>query len=267
MTVTLVTGSEGFIGKHVLRVAKRGDNIAYGVDCTGNPDFVVDLTDPQDTLSVLTKINPDLIINCAGEIGEHQSWQDPIRHWRNNAFAASVLFDVARRIGVEQVLHLSTSALDHFAVETPYLITKWASEWAAYLSRQQGLNIKVIRLHNPYGPGQREDFIIPKFINLVQRGEKITVGRNARDYVYVGDVAWHLVNVAPQINEDYWDLGTGTSVTDAEVAYAVMHVLQKQVDVEFTSDNNPTVRLARNRPYKQDFLSLAEGLGMLCRSL
>lgn len=82
--------------------------------------------------------------------------------------------------------------------KTVYAITKLAGEefCKAYAQRFPELSYVILRYFNTYGPYQIAQFVIPKFIRSIQRGEPPIIygnGSQTRSYCYVSDTAWATV--------------------------------------------------------------------------
>ena len=75
----------------------------------------------------------------------------------------------------------------------PYAATKAGAEFLAKsYHRSFGMPIIITRGNNVYGPHQYPEKLIPKFINQLMRGRKLTLhgnGTNKRNFLYVEDVA------------------------------------------------------------------------------
>lgn len=82
--------------------------------------------------------------------------------------------------------------------KTVYAITKLAGEefCKAYAQRFPGFSYVILRYFNTYGPYQIAQFVIPKFIRSIQKGEPPIIygdGSQKRSYCYVSDTAWATV--------------------------------------------------------------------------
>ena len=77
--------------------------------------------------------------------------------------------------------------------KTIYGITKLMGEQQCIAFKQKfGLDYTILRFFNTYGPGQKNNFAITKFINLAKQNKKIIIngnGNQLRSYMYVSDAA------------------------------------------------------------------------------
>jgi UDP-glucuronate 4-epimerase len=75
---------------------------------------------------------------------------------------------------------------------SPYAMTKLAGEMAGHVaSHLTGLRFIALRFFTVYGPSQRPDLAIHKFIRAIEKGQAIPVygdGATSRDYTYVDDI-------------------------------------------------------------------------------
>ena len=118
-----------------------------------------------------------------------------------------VLLESAKVAGIKRFIHVSTDevygeqradqdAMDEEQVlepTNPYAATKAGAEFLAKsYHRSFGMPIVITRGNNVYGPHQYPEKLIPKFINQLTRGRKVTLhgtGQNKRNFLFVEDVA------------------------------------------------------------------------------
>jgi UDP-glucuronate 4-epimerase len=222
----LLTGGAGFIGSHLVR-ALLGDK-DLRITCIDNFDPFyprqVKLLNTEDfekhlqvtmfdrnleDLSVheLKMILPqpvDVIIHLAAKAGVRPSIADPMAYQRTNVLGTQMLLDFARDTGVKQFVFASSSSVygvnpnfpwkedDRLMPISPYAMTKLAGEMAGHVSSHlYGIRFIALRFFTVYGPSQRPDLAIHKFIRSILKEQPITVfgdGSTSRDYTYVDDI-------------------------------------------------------------------------------
>lgn len=218
----LITGSRGFIGSMLME--RLGEH-AVGYDIADG----LDLCDYDQLDKEVAKLSGlELIINCAGAVGEGASVDNPLLHWRANLLAPATLFDVALQHNIK-VIHLSSSAAQN--LDTPYAASKFAAEVAADHAVQRGADIVCFRLHNIYGPGQPLTHAVPAIMDKVAAGLAVFVGKNSRDYIYKDDVADIMLNIGPELTPGVYDLGTGHGTSDYQLALSIEQVLGKEASI------------------------------------
>uniref|UniRef100_A0A7S1CN91 NAD(P)-binding domain-containing protein n=1 Tax=Bicosoecida sp. CB-2014 TaxID=1486930 RepID=A0A7S1CN91_9STRA len=224
----LVTGGAGFIASHVvIRLVKNYpqyhivnfDKLDY---CSSlkNLDSISDA--PNYTFIKGSVCSPDLvnyvlrtekithIMHFAAQTHVDNSFGNSFTFTENNILGTHVLLEGAKLLKsqLKLFLHVSTDEVygegkegDDAAMHegsileptNPYAATKAGAEYLvkAY-ARSFGLPTLITRGNNVYGPHQFPEKIIPKFINQLLRGHKVTLhgdGQNTRNYLFVEDVA------------------------------------------------------------------------------
>ncbi len=223
----LVTGAAGFIGSHVSEsLVARGDRV-IGLD---NFDPYYDLAikrrnltdlqasdrfrliegDIRDLAAVeeaFTAEGPvDGVIHLAARAGVRPSIEQPVEYATTNVEGTVNLLEAARRHEVGRFVFGSSSSV-YGASNTvpfsedqttdrpisPYAATKIAGEALCYTWRHlYGLPMVVLRFFTVFGPRQRPDLAINKFVRLLEAGEPIPQfgdGSSSRDYTFVADIA------------------------------------------------------------------------------
>jgi len=107
----LVTGADGFVGRHLMEhLATSGDD-AVGVDRE------CDVTDPGSVFDVLERVRPDVIYHLAALTAVGESWSDPVEYTRVNVLGTKNVLDAARDVAPSARVVLVSSA-DVYGVVT-----------------------------------------------------------------------------------------------------------------------------------------------------
>ena len=147
----------------------------------------------------------DAVIHLAAKAGVRPSIEDPVGYQRANVIATQNLLEFAREEGIRQFVFASSSSVygvnprvpwredDHVLQPiSPYASTKVSGELLGHVySHLYGIRFLALRFFTVFGPRQRPDLAINKFVRLIEAGEPIPVfgdGSTRRDYTYVGDV-------------------------------------------------------------------------------
>lgn len=219
MTRALVTGAAGFIGSHLSsRLIDDGIDVR-GVDCfsahyerplkelnvaslLGEKRF--QLIEADMALSKVPELieEVDIVFHLAARPGVRDSWSDFADYVHANVLATRALFEGCAQAGVRVVFASSSSvygdapqlpAKEEIGPHpvSPYGATKAMTELlaGAYASAF-GLDAVGLRYFTVYGPRQRPDMGLSRFIEAAAAGEPLRIfgdGRQLRDMTYVGD--------------------------------------------------------------------------------
>ena len=213
----LITGGAGFIGSHIVRgLLAQGadvrvlDNFSSGKreNLHGLEVEVLegDLRDASKIAQAVRGVN--IIFHEAAFVSVPESMEKPQECFDVNITGTSILFDAARKAGVQRVVIASSAAVygDSTAMPliedtplkqlSPYAVSKRVDEmYAELFTNQFGLEVAALRYFNVYGPRQRPDSTyaaaVPIFIRRMLDNKPIMVfgdGGQTRDLIFVGDV-------------------------------------------------------------------------------
>lgn len=224
----LVTGSAGFIGRHV-----SAELLARGWDVTAVDIRAAAFGWQSDMLTWLHGDSTayDLVVHAAAS-APHRVAIDtqPASHVYNRLLDAA-LFDWAIRAQPGRVLYLSSCAVLDDQPDA-YGRYKLAGEQLVGHARECGVPVTVVRPFSGYGEDQGEDWPFGAFVTRARRREDpFTIwgdGSQVRDWIHVDDVVAGAVAVVESGTEEPVSLctGVGTSMLDlarlvcAEAGYA-----------------------------------------------
>ncbi len=276
----LVTGGAGFIGsnyvRHVLAttddVVTVYDLLTYAGNKANLAEFEGDARyrfvqgDICDRDAVEQAMaGHDAVVHFAAESHVDRSIISPDEFVRTNCGGTNVVCDVARRLDVDRVLHISTDEV-YGSVETgsskesdpldprsPYSGSKAGSDLIAlsYFSTY-GVPVMVTRSSNNFGPYQYPEKVIPLFVTNLLDGLKVPLygdGMNVRDWCYVDDnvAAVDLVLREGEPGQIY-NIGGGNEVPNRVLVDRLLALLDAdESSVEYVVD-----RLGHDRRYSVD---------------
>jgi dTDP-glucose 4,6-dehydratase len=251
-----VTGAAGFIGSNYVRhvLAHSDDTITVFDKLTyaGNLENLRDALDDRrcsfvhadicDQDAVLEHMQGhDAVVHFAAESHVDRSIIDPYAFVNTNCFGTNVLCDVARRVGVERFLHISTdevygsievgsfSETDPLGPRSPYSAAKAGSDLIALsYHTTYDLPVVVTRSSNQFGPYQFPEKVIPLFTTNLLDGGSVPLygdGANVRDWLFVMDNVRgvDLVLRAGKIGEIY-NIGAHNEITNRELTYKLLEL-------------------------------------------
>lgn len=149
----------------------------------------------------------DTVMHFAAQTHVDNSFGNSFQFTQNNIMGTHTLLESAKVAKIKRFIHVSTDevygeqrhdqdAMDEEQVlepTNPYAATKAGAEFLVKsYHRSFGLPVIITRGNNVYGPHQYPEKLIPKFINQLMRGRKVTLhgnGLNKRNFLFVEDVA------------------------------------------------------------------------------
>ena len=220
MIKVTVTGACGFIGSHLTKqLIEQGFHVV-GVDCLD--DNLYSRTVKESRLKALKQLSnfdfaniniatdeldssisdSKFVFNLAAIPGQVLSWKLFEKYVESNILGTKKVIDSCIKNKVTKMIHASTSSVyGKFAVGdelqdtkpiSPYGITKLAAENLLFaLTNSNNLDFTILRYFSVYGPGQRPDMAIQKFLTAIKMGQEISItgdGTQKRDITYVQDV-------------------------------------------------------------------------------
>jgi dTDP-glucose 4,6-dehydratase len=249
-------------------------NLSSLDDVAKDPRFQFVQGDICDRAAVTAAMNGhDAVVHFAAESHVDRSIVDPDTFVRTNCLGTNVMCDVARNVGVDRFLHISTDEVygsiedgsfvesDRLGPRSPYSSSKAGSDLIA-LSYEEtyGLPVIVTRSSNNFGPYQFPEKVIPLFVTNLLDGKKVPLygdGLNIRDWIYVMDncAGVDVVLRKGAVGEIY-NIGGGNETTNRELTEKVLSLLGAGDEmVEYVQD-----RLGHDRRYSID-CSKANALG------
>jgi len=200
--VIYVTGSNGFVGKHLC---PRLLNLGYHVE----PAFV-DYTPQRE----------DVIIHLAAKTDTSLEFNPSLIE--TNYFFTKYIFSYPSRI-----IFASSCSAGHLT--NPYAYTK---RYGEYLSKHHENSVSL-RFHNIYGSGARRGIV--KFLMERRDGEPIVIRGPLliRDYIHVYDVCTQIINTINNGQTGVLDVGTGVGVTTIYLVNLFMQITGRGFEIDF----------------------------------
>ena len=262
----LLLGAAGFIGTNLaIELAKNPKNKLTLVDRNkdyfktvvkmniGNINVMEsNLTFDMDFDSILK--GQDVVYHLVSTTVPTTSNQHISQELVSNVIFSANLFEACIRCGVEKVVFISSGGtvygkesdcpLKEKTATNPissYGVQKITIEKLLYLYRYMyGLDYRIIRLANPYGPYQRPNGVlgaVTTFTYKALQGEKITVygdGSVVRDFIYIDDAIKAIMKIVEGENKHRtFNLGCGYGTSIKKVLETIEKVLGIKLNVSY----------------------------------
>lgn len=295
----LVTGGAGFIGSHLC---ERLLDLGYEVICmdnlfTGQKDNIRHLLNNPYFEFIRKDVTEDIQVECdqiynlACPASPIHYQYDPIKTIKTSFIGALHVLGLAKRCNAT-VLQASTSEVYGDPEVHPQPETYWghvnpdgirscydegkrAAETLFFdYHRQHGVNIKVVRIFNTYGPNMRGDDgrVVSNFIVQALKGEDITIygdGSQTRSFCYVDDLVEALIKMMNSRKEFTGpvNLGNPGEFTMLELAQKVIDLTGSKSKITYMplpqddpTQRKPVIELAKKELDWQPTIPLEEGL-------
>ncbi len=221
----LLTGGAGFIGSHVAEALLRKNvslSIVDNLDEFYSPAwkksnleairkiapfdfFDQDICDMDRLRKTAASVRPDAIIHLAARAGVRPSIEQPRLYEQVNVAGTVNILELCREFHVSRLVFGSSSSVygassrAPFSEEisdlrpiSPYAATKLSGELFCYTyAHLYKLPVVALRFFTVYGPRQRPDLAIHKFVARMEAGKPLPIfgdGETGRDYTYVDDI-------------------------------------------------------------------------------
>jgi UDP-glucuronate 4-epimerase len=277
----LLTGGAGFIGSSIAEVLLDNDhdlvildnlNNSYSQDIKENNlreirnhgNFIfsqIDIRDQESLSRLFRKFQPEKVIHLAAMAGVRPSLLNPILYSDININGTINLLELSRQHSVEQFIFASSSSVYGANTKTPfsekdtldnicspYAATKLTGEnLCSVFSRNYQLRTTSLRFFTVFGPRQRPDMAIHKFVRLISLGQTIPVyhdGVSARDYTYISDIVQGiLASLNHQQIFDVFNLGNSKTTSLLDLIRIIEGSLGKKAIIEYLPQQEGDVPL------------------------
>ena len=277
----LVTGGAGFIGSHLIESLLKQDNRVVNLDnfdgfyaraikerniseALKSPNYKLIEGSINDISKFQTKIGQiDVIVHLAAKAGVRPSIDKANEFFNTNVNGTIEILEYARRNKIGKVIYASSSSV--YGVNTnipwsvddkdlkpisPYAASKVASENSCYVySKLYDIEITALRFFTVFGPRQRPDLAIHKFVKSVINNDEIILfgtGNTSRDYTYVDDIVKGIEGaIRYQGYEKFnvFNLGNCTTVTLSELVEMIEKITKKKAIKVFKNEQPGDVPL------------------------
>ncbi len=264
-----LTGAAGFIGSHLARaLLARGDSVVGFDDFNDFYDPAIkrrnvedtrklggefhviegDLRDAEDVNAALGEV--DVVVNLAARAGVRPSLEQPVLYTDTNVRGLVHILEAMRVRGLKKLVHASSSSVyggqekvpfsedDPINLPwSPYAATKRSNElMLATWHHLYGIESHALRFFTVFGPGQRPDLAIAKFISLIEQDKPIPFfgdGTTGRDYTFIDDIVQGVVASIDRVSGcEIINLGGDEPVTLTQMVETIEQVMGKKAKLD-----------------------------------
>lgn len=263
MKKVLITGCAGFIGSNLVdRLLEHGYKVT-GIDCFS--DYYPEEIKKENILNASRNRNFKLIeedilnmneypeVDCvfhqAAQAGVRASWGISFEiYTRNNIEATQKLLEFYKNREIKKFVYASSSSVYGDAElpmredlllkpVSPYGVTKLAGENLCYIYwKNYNIPTVSLRYFTVYGPRQRPDMAIYKFVKAILNNEKIPIfgdGTQTRDFTFVDDVVEaNILATESNITGEIFNIGGSSKISVGELIKKIEEILGKKAIIE-----------------------------------
>lgn len=287
----LVTGGAGFIGSNFVRGVLNGefqdissikvlDKLTYAGSLTNfssaelsSFEFIEgDICSPE-TVDQSIK-NVDVVVNFAAESHVDRSIAGSRQFFLSNTLGVQTLLDSARKVELSTFVQISTDEVygsipsgswpesDPLQPNSPYAASKASAELICQsYTKTYGMDIRVTRCSNNYGPYQFPEKIIPLFVTNLIDGLQIPLygdGKNVRDWLHVFDHCAAIYKVIKNGKAgEVYNIGGGIELSNEQLTFQILSHLNFGVEkIKYVED-----RLGHDVRYSVNATKIKNELG------
>lgn len=259
----LVTGGAGFIGSHLTERLVREGAAVRALDQYNSQgsrgwldfsevketvEFVAgDVADPDIVRRAVSGV--EVVFHLAALIAIPYSYLAPSSYVRTNINGTLNILQAARELGIERVVHTSTSEVYGTARQvpideshplqgqSPYSASKiGADKMAEAFHCSFGVPVTTVRPFNTFGPRQSARAVIPTIITQCLTGETVRLGSldPTRDMNFVGNTVdgFLLAAQAPEAVGRTANLGSGREISIGDLAHLIARLVGRPIRIE-----------------------------------
>jgi dTDP-glucose 4,6-dehydratase len=295
----VITGAAGFIGSHLSEALLDQGHSVVGIDnlLTGDLANIAHLRDREfefirhdvtNYIDVPGQV--DFVLHWASPASPIDYLELPIPTLKVGALGTHKALGLAKAKGAAFVL-ASTSEVYGDPLEHPQKETYWgnvnpigprgvydeAKRFAEAMTvayrRYHGVNTKIVRIFNTYGPRMRvnDGRAVPAFMSQALRNEDVTVfgdGRQTRSFCYVSDLVGGIIKLMHSKENDPINIGNPQEMTIEQIARLIIdmtgsksRIIYKPLPTDDPKVRQPDITRARTLLDWEPKIPLEKGLG------
>lgn len=297
MSKILISGGAGFLGSHLAeRLSLTHEVLVVDNFSTGSRTNLSHLAKNVEVLrhdiTLPLVVEADIILNFACPASPIQYQRDPVQTMKTNVQGAINMLDLAKRTGA-LILQSSTSEVYGDPEVSPQKESYWgkvnptgirscydegkrAAETLFFdYYRQYGVDIRVARIFNTYGPRMalNDGRVVSNFVIQSLKGEDLTIygdGSQTRSFCHVDDLVEGIILLMDSKDPEIYqpiNLGNPDEFSMLELAYRILELTGSKSQLVFQSlpsddpkQRKPDISLANKLLGWTPSIQLDEGL-------
>lgn len=267
----LILGGAGFIGSNLADKLLANNKKVIVVDNfdkyyspdikrknvkhnLANPNYkltTVDIEDKEKIEKVFIDNEIDCVVHLAAKAGVRSSIESSISYAKTNIIGTLNVLNAMNKTNVHKIVFASSSSVygdcnsDFFKEEfnasfpiSPYAATKKSCEEFLYTYHKIfGIKAIVLRFFSVYGPRQRPDLAICKFVDNISTNTPITVfgdGTTTRDYTFIDDITNGIMAAIKYDKSDFEiiNLSSGHPINLNDMIATIEEILGKKASIK-----------------------------------
>lgn len=263
----LITGGAGFIGSTLADTLLKENckvicvdnfcdyyspelkrkNIANALLNSNYKLYEADIENLEELEKIFSENKIDIIVHLAARAGVRPSIEKPVEYMQTNVMGTVNILELMKKYGVKKMCMASSSSVygnckaEKFSEDlnvrrpiSPYAASKSACEQICYTYHHlYDLNIVMLRYFTVFGPRQRPDLAINKFVNLIRNNQPINMygdGTSIRDYTYIDDIVSGTISSMKYDKTGYeiFNLGGGNPISLVDMISTIENILGKK---------------------------------------
>ena len=261
----LVTGCAGFIGSHLTEYLLKDGHEVIGIDCF--TDYYAKELKERNLSAALQHQNftflnnnlsdmlefpdVDIVFHQAAQAGVRSSWGKEFSIYsRNNIEATQRLLEWYKDKNLKKFVYASSSSVYgdvslpmsedmRLLPVSPYGVSKLAAEHLCYLYwKNYGIPTISLRYFTVYGPRQRPDMGINKFVYSILEGKEIVIfgdGTQTRDFTYIDDAVYaNILAANSDVSGEVFNIGGGNRISVNDLIFVIEQATGRRAIIRYT---------------------------------
>lgn len=271
MNRIIITGVNGFVGKHLVRELNNNGYSLIGVgrEASVCPEIQNEVEayysqDVAESWPDITENHVRGIVNLAGLAAVGPSFDHPQKYINiNSAIVTNICEYYINKLNKPRILSISSGAVyspnqsmpinekSKLSNSSPYTVSKILNELQLDYYRHRGLDCITVRPFNHFGPDQLGGFLVPDLVEKLIEARRIgyiKVGnlKTKRDYTDVRDVvrSYRLLLETNELNYNTYNVCSGQSISGEEILSILQNIMKidnikTKVDSKKIRPNDP----------------------------